>query len=372
MTEQSETPKILDEISKSNAAKTSSRSTRKQKTARRRFAIVIIILLPIIAGVLFLGYQQFMQQSRLAELELENQQLNQSLATQVALIEQIEQAQLVVPAPVEFDDSPILELEAALSQEVQRLNAQIARMQATQLSNSNETDQEWKILEAQYLIGVASRKLQLEGDVATAIAQLQMADSALIDSGSSNVFAVRQAVAAELQQLRGIDVPDREGIYLRLDNLLEAMESIDLLSSMRTEFENRRDTESEPVQIGSDAGSYLDSSLELLGSIFVWRKWDETPQAMLAPGQEDLIRQNLRLMLEQAQLALLMRDNGLFQQAMEKSRDWFQRYAVTESAEGQALLVELDQIARLDIDPLLPALNQSLSLINQLVASERQ
>jgi uncharacterized protein HemX len=76
-------------------------------------------------------------------------------------------------------------------------------------------------------------------------------------------------------------------------------------------------------------------------------------------------------MLEQAQLALLMRDNSLYQQAMEKGQDWFQRYAVTNSAQGQALTSEINQLRAIDIDPLLPALSQSLSLINQLVASER-
>lgn len=371
MTEQSETPKILDEISKSNAAKAGSRTTRKQKTARRRFLIVIVILLPIVAGVLFLGYQQISQQSRLAELELENQRLTQSIAAQGSQLGEIEQAQLTEPAPVEFDDSSVRELESTLTEEIDRLNAQIASLQAEQLSANTETDLQWKILEAQYLLGIASQKLQLEGDVVTAIAQLQLADRALVDSGSSSAFAVRQAIAADLQALRNIDVLDREGIYLQLDNLLAQMENIDLLNSMRTEFESRRDTESQPLRLGADANGYLDSGLEFLGSIFVWRKWDETPQAMLAPGQDDLIKQNLRLMLEQAQLALLMRDNSLFQQAMAKSRDWFQRYAVTESIQGQAMEAELEQLASLDIDPLLPALSQSLTLINQLVASER-
>ncbi len=371
MTEQSETPKILDEIAKSNAAPAGGRSTRKQKTARRRFAIVIIILLPIAAGVPFLGYKQITQQSRLSELELENQRLNQSLAAQGSRLGQIEQAQLEEPAPIGFDDSSVRELESTLTQEIERLKAQLASLQAEQLSLNNDTGQKWKILEAQYLIGIASQKLQLEGDVVTAIAQLQLADRALIDSGSSSVFAVRQAIATDLQLLRNIDVLDREGIYLRLDNLLAAMENVDLLNSMRTEFENRRDNSSEPLRLGADANSYLDSSLEFLGSIFVWRKWDETPQAMLAPGQDDLIKQNLRLMLEQAQLALLMRDNALFQQAMAKSRDWFQRYAVTESVQGQALAAELEQLGSIDIDPLLPALSQSLTLINQLAASER-
>ena len=182
---------------------------------------------------------------------------------------------------------------------------------------------------------------------------------------------MRQAIAGDLQKLRNIEVLDREGIYLRLDNLLAEMENIDPLNSMRTEFENRRNAESQPSQSGSDANNFLDSSFEFLGSIFVWREWEETPQAMLALGQDDLIKQNLRLMLEQAQLALLMRDNSLYQQAMAKSQDWFQRYAVTDSLQGQTLTGEINQLRAIDINPVLPALSQSLALINQLAASQR-
>jgi len=371
VTEQSETPKILDEISKSNAAKASSRPTRKQQTTRRRFAVVTSFLLPIVAGVLFLTYQQISLKSKLSELELKNQQLNQNVATQGIQLAQIEQAQLVALEPIEFDNSDLRELESTLSEEIESLTTQLADIQAVQLLANNATDRTWKFLEGQYLVNIANRKLRLEGDVDTAISQLEIADQALRDSGSSSVFAVRQAIASDLQKLKSIDILDREGIYLRLDGLLAEMENIDLLNSMRVEFENRRNAESQPLQLGSDTNSFLDSSFEFLGSIFVWREWEETPEAMLAPGQDDLIKQNLRLMLEQAQLALLMRDNSLYQQAMAKSQDWFQRYAITDSLQGQALTRELSQLRAIDINPLLPALNQSLLLINQLVASER-
>lgn len=371
MTEQSETPKILDEISKSNTANTSGRSSRKQQTARRRFTVVITFLLPIVAGVLYLAYQQISLQSKVAEIELENQQLNQSLAAQSGQLGRIEQSQLSTPEPIEFDDSGLRELNSTFSEEIDRLTTQLANIQAAQLLTNNSTDRTWKVLEGQYLIGIANQKLRLEGDVATAISQLEIADQALVDSGSSSVFTVRQAIASDLQKLRSIEVLDREGIYLRLDSLLAEMENIDLLNSMRTEFESRRNAESQQLQLGSDANSFLDSSFEFLGSIFVWREWEETPAAMLAPGQGDLIKQNLRLMLEQAQLALLMRDNSLYQQAVAKSQDWLQRYAVTSSIQGQALSTELNQLRAIDIDPLLPTLSESLSLINQLAAGER-
>jgi uncharacterized protein HemX len=184
VTEQSETPKILDEIAKSNTAKVGSRTTRKQQTVRRRFAVVTIFLLPIVAGVLFLAYQQLSLQSKLAEFELENQRLNQSLATQSIQLGQIEQAQRVASEPIDFDDSSVRELESALSEEIDSVTSQLEDLQAAQLLTNNATDRGWKILEGQYLVGLANQKLRLEGDVVTAISQLEIADQALVDSGS--------------------------------------------------------------------------------------------------------------------------------------------------------------------------------------------
>lgn len=371
MTEKAETSKILDEISKSNSAKAGNRTSRKQQKARRRFLIVILILLPIVAGVLFVAYQQLSLQSQVLQFELENKELTNDLEQQSALLRQLEQAQQQVPDALAVDDSAVRELELALLQKIDQLTVQLADLQTQQLQLAkNEADQEWKILEAEYLLGMAAQKLQLEGDVVTAIAQLQHADQALLDSGVSNVFAVRQAIASELQQLRNIEVLDREGIYLQLGDLIVEIENIDLLSSMQAEFANRRNAESQPLRLSADANNTLDSALEFLGSIFVLRKWEETPQAILEPGQDELIKQSLRLLLEQAQLALLLRDDGLYQQAVAKSKDWFQRYAVTDSEQGRALSASLDQLGSYDIDPALPVLTQSLSLISQLTASE--
>jgi len=370
--EPTETPKILEELSKSNTAKPQSRSSRQQQTARRRFAIVLVLFLPVVAAVLLLAYQQISLKSELASLQLDNQRLGQSLTQQNQQLQQVTQEQQNVPQPAPQDDSAVRELEGNVNQEIEQLNQQIAQLQSEQVLNSNNVqDQQWKILEAEYLLGIASQKLQLEKDLDTAASLLESADQALLASGSNNIFAVRQAIAEELLSIQNTEALDTAGIYLSLTGLLSQMEAIDLLNSMRENFEGQRELESEPVQIGVDNSSRIDSSLEFLGSIFVWRKWDEAPEAMLAPGQDVLIKQNLRLMLEQAQLALLVRDENLYQQSLLKSKDWFQRYAVTNSTEGQAIGSDLDQLIAIDIDPEMPSLSQSLSLIGQLVAGDR-
>jgi uroporphyrin-III C-methyltransferase len=376
VTESAETPKILEELSRSNTATAGSRSSRQQRTARRRIVIVVILFLPVVAGVVFLGYQQLSLRSQLGALQLENQQLDQTLSQQNSALQQLRQDQLAIPQSLEVDDSIVRELEVRVNQEFSQLTQRISELQDQQLQDRQllgavQSDQEWKILEAEYLLGIAKQKLQLENDVDTAVVLLEQADQALLASDNRNIFAVRQAIASDLLMLKSVETLDREGIYLRVDNLLTQIDTIDLVASMRQNFQSRADEEAEAVQLKSGTASIIDSSLEFLGSIFVWRKWDETPQAMLAPGQDALIKQSLQLMLGQAQLALLMADNSLYQQSLSKSKDWIQRYAVIDSTAGQALARELDQLMAIDIDPSMPSINQSLSLISQLVASER-
>ncbi len=376
MPEKPETPKILDEISKSNSAKAKGTTSRQQQKARRRFVIVTMLFLPVLAGVLFLAFQQFQLQQQLAAFQQENQQLTLALAAQDSQLQGFQQ-QLEEPLqPVPVDDASVQALEAGfqaleenLNEEILSLRQQLADFQRQQPPANEIANTDWKVFEAEYLLGIANRKLQLEGDHVSAIELIENADSSLVDSGNSNVFATRQSIAGDLARLRSLEPLDREGIYLRLGILASEAEKINLLSSMRENFENQRNADSAPLEISSSSSGFVDSSLSFLGSVFVWREWDETPEAMLEPGQDAYIKQNLQIILEQAKLALLSTDKQLYQRSLSDASDWLHRYAVTDSVIGQSLLAELDELASMDIDPALPSLAESLALIRQLTAN---
>ena len=87
---------------------------------------------------------------------------------------------------------------------------------------------------------------------------------------------------------------------------------------------------------------------------------------MLAPAQESAAKQSLHLMLGQAQYAMVAQDRELYRRSLLNSRAWLQRFAVTESAVGQTMLGELNELSRIDVSPSLPNLGNSLSLISQL------
>jgi uroporphyrin-3 C-methyltransferase len=113
------------------------------------------------------------------------------------------------------------------------------------------------------------------------------------------------------------------------------------------------------------------SSLEFLSTIFVWRQWDQTPNTILAAEQGEFIKQNLKLMLEQSQLALLMKEQAVYVEILTKSSDWLGRYAVMDSNSGRLIADELQLLSNTDINPVLPEISESLMLIRQLTSAER-
>ena len=377
MSESPETPKILEQLSKSNSAKVRDRSSRQQQNARRRIALIVMLFLPVLAGVLFLAYQQRLSQIDLSSLRQENQQLNLALSAQATQLQQLQRDLTEPPQAVPVDESALRLLESNFDAEIGRLRQQLVAVQSQQRSTAVEPSLRWKLQEAEYLLGVASQKLLLEGDTNSAIALLEDADAALLASGNNGVYATREAISAELLQLRNVEAIDRQGLYIRIGILATQLANVEMLSSMRQNFENRRFRQTQSVEVGisnssdSVATGWFGASLDFLGSVFVWRQREESPVVMLAPGSESVIRQNLQLMLEQTQLALLMRDNALYQRSLGKSMEWIRLYVSTDTPSGQLVVDGLLELGAIDIDPTLPSLGESLDSIRRVIASGR-
>ena len=368
-----DTAKVLDELASKNKPKSGSKPRRTTSRKTQSPAVLfIVLLLPILAAALYVAYQQFLMRDTVVQLQQANQQLTTTLQNQTVTLSDLEQ-QLAqqMAAPPQVDTGPLRETETALRNEIQRLEQQLSRLESQQVSVNAAPDFGWKLEEAAYLVTLASQKLQLEADIAGAISLLQSADVALTESEQPGIFNARQAIADDLTSLQALTPMDRDGLYLRLHALSNSAANINLLTSMRQSFENRRNSDSTPLTVTETENSVVDATLEFLGEVFIWREWDERPEAMLASGQEAVIKQNLSLHFKQAQLALLDRNSVLYERSLQDARTLLERYAVTNSAAGQAVLSELDLVQRIDIDPPLPALEQSIATVRQLTDSER-
>lgn len=380
MAEQPETAKVLEEISKKNTAKP--RTKAKEPSSNSGAYLLIFMGLVMLAVLGFFAYQLRQSAGEFAAVRSENLRLQQVQEQQsrqlVSFEQQVQQLNLQAQQPASVDDSALVELSIELRAEIENqissiatIDNKISVVESLQRSAVSSPDFEWKIFEADYLLGIANQKLQLESDISAAIAMIEAADAALVGSGSNRVFAVRQAIANDLTRLRGVEVFDRQGVYLRIGALIQEVENIDLVNSMRENFENSGNDDSALVQAVPAPNDLITSSLEFLSSVFVWRQWDQTPNTILAPEQGEFIKQNLKLMLEQSQLALLMKDQTVYAETLNKSSDWLGRYAVMDSTAGNLIASELATLSNTNINPLLPEISESLTLIRQLTSAER-
>jgi uroporphyrin-3 C-methyltransferase len=374
--EQPETAKVLEEISKKNTA--TSRVKAKGPSSIGSAFLLVFVGLAMLAALGFLAYQMRLSSGEFAAVRSENQRLQQVQEQQTRRLEsfelQVQQLNLQSQVPASVDDSAIAELRTEIENQIAsiaRIADKVNVVESLQQSVVSSPDFEWKIFEADYLLGIANQKLQLESDISAAAAMMEAADAALLGSGSNRVFAVRQAIANDLTSLRSVDIFDRQGVYLRIGALIEEVENIDLVNSMRENFENNSANDSTRVQPTPTSNELITSSLEFLSTVFVWRQWDQTPNAILASEQGEFIKQNLKLMLEQSQLALLMKDQTVYAQALKKSSDWLERYAVMDSTAGKLISSELVILSSTNINPVLPEISESLTLIRQLTSSER-
>jgi uroporphyrin-3 C-methyltransferase len=374
--EQPETAKVLEEISKKNTA--TSRVKAKGPSSIGSAFLFVFVGLAMLAALGFLAYQMRLSSGEFAAVRSENQRLQQVQEQQTRRLEsfdlQVQQLNLQSQVPASVDDSAIAELRTEIENQIAsiaRIADKVNVVESLQQSVVSSPDFEWKIFEADYLLGIANQKLRLESDISAAAAMMEAADAALLGSGSNRVFAVRQAIANDLTSLRSVDIFDRQGVYLRIGALIEEVENIDLVNSMRENFENNSANDSTRVQPTPTSNELITSSLEFLSTVFVWRQWDQTPNAILASEQGEFIKQNLKLMLEQSQLALLMKDQTVYAQALKKSSDWLERYAVMDSTAGKLISSELVILSSTNINPVLPEISESLTLIRQLTSSER-
>jgi uroporphyrin-3 C-methyltransferase len=88
---------------------------------------------------------------------------------------------------------------------------------------------------------------------------------------------------------------------------------------------------------------------------------DEIP--LLPPDQEFFLRENLKLRLLSARLALLSRDENSYRQELKTAQLWTARYFDGKAIQGARMLAELNKLASSNIIVKLPDISPSLQAV---------
>ncbi len=354
-----DTPRILDEISKHTNAK-----SRSRRSGLKRFLILVVLLVPVILSISFLLWEQSRTDAALLRLQIDNAAMqsalenlhNASTAAQVALPENL------------VDEDSLQRLRAELDARLSALARSDAALQERLSALPQErATADWLWTEAETLLRLANQKLQLEGDGDSALLILSEVDTLLRDSGEASVLGVRDLLASEMLALRNRTYVDVSGLYLRVNNLLPLIDQLSLRDAMVANYASQLSVTRD--QTAASDESFATRALNLLRAIFVWQEWDVAPEALLPPQQEAMLKQNLHLMLEQAQLALLMAEPEIYRDSMGKSADWTAQYFAIDRGVGRTLSEELRALSQIPVREERPDISASLALLRQLNAA---
>jgi uroporphyrin-3 C-methyltransferase len=227
------------------------------------------------------------------------------------------------------------------------------------------SEQGWSLAEVEYLLRIASQRLQLQRDVETAEVALESADARLRELADPHYLSVREQVAKDLEALGAVPDVDRDGIALTLGAWLER---VDALPVAGVRYEPAFAGESTGLETTTTATSWKEIPALIwsaLSELFQLREHDKPVTPMLAPEREYFLRENLRLQLSAARLALMRDDSGQYRAALETSRNWLGNYFSDENAEVAELTAKLEELLAVDIRPELPDLSGSLRLLRQ-------
>lgn len=247
---------------------------------------------------------------------------------------------------------------AQLNNRIQQLQGQIETQQQRLMALAASDRSDWHLAEAEYLMQLANQRLLLGGDVKAALEQLVAADATLRHVEDSALLPTRAALAKDIAALKVVEVVDVEGIYLTIAAVADQAEQLHLIQSMDIR-EAPAEAQSPDAGWGERFQSGLRAALAKLDQLVQIRRRDEPYKPLLAPQYEAALRQNLKLMFEQAQMALLSGNQKLYEHSLSKARDWLTTYFTVDEHATQAVATAIDELEARRVTTTLPDISES-------------
>tara|TARA_B100001245_G_scaffold1875_1_gene1521 strand:+ start:37602 stop:38735 length:1134 start_codon:yes stop_codon:yes gene_type:complete len=232
--------------------------------------------------------------------------------------------------------------------------------------------QDWLLAEAEYLLRLGNQRLELERDWDGAVSMLTAADNVLVETRNPAFNKVRALIAKELIALRAVPAIDRVGAIYRLQALQEQVTSLPWMPEKLIE-ETVLDQEAQrPLDQQTWYWDLFYDVRDSLKRMVRIRERDEPIAAPLTPDQQYYLQQNMHLMLEQAQVALLREQTELYQHSLGRVADWLNQYLIIEDERTLAARNALSELQGWTVDPERPDISASLTLLQKIVEQQRR
>jgi uroporphyrin-3 C-methyltransferase len=228
-----------------------------------------------------------------------------------------------------------------------------------ELANNHE---ERMLSDVEQLLVIANQQLQLAGNIKPALLALQASDTRLQGFDSQKAVQLRKSINQDIQRLQNLPLADITNISLKIGGLSQRVDQLALVSD-RHPIADRKST---PPNLSTNPWHKLTQEIwqDIKGMVRIERI-DRPELALLTPEQTFFLRENIKLHLLTARIALLRHDDVTYKADLEAAES-----AIKLHFDGRESLTQntLDEIEGLTSKPILtelPDVEQSLRLLNQ-------
>ncbi|MGA7750716.1 MAG: uroporphyrinogen-III C-methyltransferase [Gallionella sp.] len=217
------------------------------------------------------------------------------------------------------------------------------------------------LAEVEQLLLIAAQQLQLSANVKAALIAMQSADGRLKRMDRPAFNGLRKVIGQDMDKLRALPSVDITGINWQLNNLITAVDELPLVYQQRVA--NKMTAQIVP---SNDETAWQKLLREIWQEAKQLVRIENTGKAdipLLPPDQEFFLRENLKMRLLTARLALLSRDENSYRQELKTAQLWMARYFDEKSNQGAQMSGELKKLAASDIKVEIPDISGSLQAV---------
>ncbi len=358
ITEQvSETPEAVIEKTETAPAQ-SVQQTIVKKNGTAFSLLAIFIALGVGGAGYYFGQQQVaeIQQKLIALESREVAAPTMAVQDNREQIEKLEQSLKVAQEKM----AQLEQMSVAKASEIAALQSQLT--QVSKLAGAQQPS-DWLFSESDFLLNNALRKLVLDNDVDTAVSLLKLADETLAKVNDSKAISVRTAINQDLKQLLSISSVDQNAVMQKLSQLANTVDELQALNVNFDEVPENNGKLSSDIadwqqNVEKSATSFLNHFIRISP------KQSANKKELLAPNQDIYLRENIRLRLQLAIMAVPRQQDELYKQSLDAVASWVRSYYDTNDEVTQNFLKSVDELAALSIYVDVPEQLQSLTLLD--------
>lgn len=257
-----------------------------------------------------------------------------------------------------------------LLQRIDNLQQQLSSQQKRLQSLSTTDRDDWLLAEAEYLMRLAHQRLLMGKQRDSAMQLLTAADAIIKDLDDHALYSVREALANDMANLRAAVTLDLEGHYLALAALAQQAEQLPLIQSLQLSLPRPEVPVAQSWQQRLAVG--FQAALDKLSGYIQINRRDDIYKPLLAPEYEAAVRQNVRLMFEQAQMASLAGKQKLYEDSLSKVDHWLATYFTLDKVSTDAVVAQLQYLKQQQVAISLPDISGSLRALKAYVENIHQ